>query len=54
MGAMFFTEHKQLYKTPSLLGNIWKYCKWGITYTEYYKNTRNHSKLPLVKVWTGR
>ena len=35
---------------PSLLGNIHKYCKWGITWHE--KDNYNH--LPIIKVWTGR
>lgn len=34
-----------------LLGNIFKYCKEGLTYEEY-KNSR--IDLPLIKVWTGR
>ena len=37
----------------SLLGDIIKYCKWGITFDEYMKN-RHTMKLPIVKVWTGR
>jgi len=54
MGAIFYTEHPSLYKRPSLLGNIWKYCVWGTNYAQYYKNFRRNIKLPLVKVWTGR
>ena len=34
----------------TLLGNIHKYCEWGITINNIYKI--NH--LPLIKVWTGR
>lgn len=34
----------------SLLGNIHKYCKWGITFDQ--KNKNKH--LPFIKVWTGR
>ena len=37
----------------SLLGDIVKYCKWGITYEEYIKY-KHRMKLPIVKVWTGR
>jgi hypothetical protein len=37
-------------KTECLLGNIHKYCKWGIKFDEREK----HKKLPLIKVWTGR
>ena len=40
-------------KHQSLLGDIVKYCKWGITFDEYIKY-RHRMKLPIVKVWTGR
>jgi len=40
-------------KHLSLLGDIIKYCKWGITFDEYIKY-RHTMKLPIVKVWTGR
>lgn len=40
-------------KHQSLLGDIVKYCKWGITFDEYIKY-RHKMKLPIVKVWTGR
>jgi hypothetical protein len=35
---------------PSLLGNIHKYCKWGIEYKDKYL----FNDLPIFKVWTGR
>ena len=35
----------------SVFGDIYSYCKWGITYTDYLLN--NHP-YPVVKVWTGR
>lgn len=37
----------------SLLGDIVKYCRWGITFEEYIKH-KHRMKLPIVKVWTGR
>lgn len=40
-------------KHQSLLGDIVKYCRWGITYEEYIKY-KHRMKLPIVKVWTGR
>jgi hypothetical protein len=40
-------------KHQSLLGDIVKYCKWGITFDEYIKY-RHRMKLPIIKVWTGR
>lgn len=36
---------------PSLLGNIHKYCNWGIKYSD---NILVNSSLPIIKVWTGR
>jgi hypothetical protein len=37
-------------KQSSLLGDIHKYCKWGININEINRFTH----LPLIKVWTGR
>ena len=37
-------------KKETLLGNIHRYCKWGIKYTEKEK----YKNLPIIKVWTGR
>jgi hypothetical protein len=34
----------------SLLGNIHKYCEFGLTFN--YKQQYSH--LPVIKVWTGR
>jgi hypothetical protein len=34
----------------SLLGDIHKYCKWGILFAQ----RDNYKHLPLIKVWTGR
>lgn len=53
MGVIFYTECKNLYPTKSLLGDIWKYSKWGLTYNEYENNKYDNNK-PLIKVWTGR
>lgn len=38
------------HKTQSLLGNIHKYCPWGITIDLVYY----FMHLPIIKVWTGR
>lgn len=54
LGAIFYRESSHLYKTPSLLGNIWNYQKWGYSYKEYIINKGRYSTLPVVKVWTGR
>jgi hypothetical protein len=54
MGAIFYIENPTLYKQPSLLGNIWRYCKWGTTCHDYSRNRIHFHKLPLVKVWSGR
>ena len=37
-------------KKETLLGNIHKYCPWGISFAD--KDKYNH--LPLLKCWTGR
>ena len=39
-------EHKK----ETLLGNIQRYCTWGIC----FNIIDNHRHLPLIKVWTGR
>jgi hypothetical protein len=38
------------HELDTLFGNIHRYCRWGITYSEkdYY------TKLPFLKVWSGR
>jgi hypothetical protein len=53
IGIIFFKENIKLFKTPSLLGNIFNYQKWKYTYEEY-KNENNYSSLPVIKVFTGR
>jgi hypothetical protein len=37
-------------KTKPLLGNIHKYCTWGIPFHEIHK----YEDLPLIKCWTSR
>ena len=37
-------------RQPTLLGNIQKYCAWGIQ----FENKENCRHLPMIKVWTGR
>jgi hypothetical protein len=37
-------------KQETLLGNIHKYCKYGIKFRERFR----YKRLPLIKVWTGR
>ena len=41
-------NHKQ--EKKSVFGNIFRYCRWGIT----YEQKDNHKNLPFVKVWSGR
>ncbi len=43
-------EKEEQDKDIVLLGNIYKYIKWGIKYEE--KDKFKH--LPLIKIWTGR
>jgi hypothetical protein len=37
-------------KNTILLGDITKYCKWGLD----FKNKEKNNNLPIIKVWTGR
>ena len=50
MGVLFSVENP----APSLFGNIFEYCQWGITYTQYARNRAPFQRYPLVKVWSGR
>jgi hypothetical protein len=38
------------HKKECLLGNIHRYCKWGIRYNEMQK----YNNLPVIKIWSGR
>jgi len=38
------------YKKETLLGDILKYCPWGIR----FKNKHRLNHLPIIKIWTGR
>ena len=39
----------------SLLGNIHKYCMWGVNYNFYiYINKYKCENLPIIKIWSGR
>lgn len=51
LSIIFYKEYPQLKKVPSLLGNIFQYGIWNLSYEEYLQKKYN---LPLVKVWTGR
>jgi hypothetical protein len=62
MGIIFYNEFTELivlYKTKSLLGNIFNYQSThtfgSYTYSEYEKDMYNKNiKNPIIKVWTGR
>lgn len=51
LSIVFYKEYSLLKFNPSLLGNIFSYGIWNLSYSEYKKKKYN---LPLVKVWTGR
>ena len=51
LSILFYKEYPLLKKTPSLLGNIFQYGIWNLSYKNYKNNKYN---LPIVKVWTGR
>ena len=48
--AIIFTSMDPTFTNNTIFGDIHKYCKWGITYSE--KNIFLH--LPITKVWSGR
>jgi hypothetical protein len=37
----------------TLLGNIHKYCPFGLSINEI-ENNDNYKDLPIIKVWSGR
>jgi hypothetical protein len=49
-GLLFF--YNSTGKIPVLFGDIHKYCRWGITYSDYL--TRKYSDLPILKIWANR
>ena len=52
VGVIFHLECPYLSNKGSLLGDIFKYQKWGLSYKEYKDKKKNFR--PLMKVWTGR
>lgn len=40
-------------KTPSLLGHLTANCDWKLNFNNY-KNNRYNSRLPIIKIFTGR
>jgi hypothetical protein len=57
-GALFYLEYPKIIKTPSLLGHIRTYMRYGYTYQQYIEDIKRKDKklliLPIIKVWTGR
>jgi hypothetical protein len=51
LSILFYSENYFLQQKHSLLGNIFQYGKWNLTYKEFKEKNIN---LPIVKVWTGR
>jgi len=56
IGVLFFMNQKNLYKSPSILGNIMTYSVWGYSFDQYCKfiEDKKGAPNPIVKVWTGR
>jgi hypothetical protein len=50
MGVLFSVENP----APSMMGNIFDYCSWGVSYAQYSKARASFQRYPLVKVWSGR
>ena len=40
-------------KTPSLLGHLTLNCDWRLNFSNY-KNNKYNSRLPIIKIFTGR
>lgn len=38
----------------TLLGNIHRYCRWGITFNQIDNYQAIPDRFPLIKYWTGR
>jgi hypothetical protein len=55
-GVVFSLECPNLRQRPSLLGNIYLWEPWGLSYPEYKEILRKYpaQRKPLMKVWTGR
>lgn len=55
MGILFFMEAPEMVKMKSLFGEIFRYIRWGYTYTNYSEDIKKGVALrPVIKVWTGR
>jgi len=50
LGFLCMSYENSTHNKKSMLGDILKYCKWGITFSECEK----YPNLPILKVWTGR
>ena len=48
--ACILQKENKSNKIETLLGNIHKYVRWGITFDEIHK----FKDLPLIKIWAGR
>lgn len=55
MGILFFVEAPEMVKMKSLFGEIFKYTRWGYTFSEYSEDIKKGIAIkPVIKVWTGR
>lgn len=48
--AVLLQKHEKSEKTETILGNIHKYCRWGVRHDEIDKMKH----LPLIKFWSSR
>ena len=54
-GCIFYAENPKIIKPKALLGNIYNYDTWGLTFDDYMNNLKMNKKIrPIIKVWTGR
>ena len=54
-GCIFFIENPKILKQKALLGNIYEYQTWGLTFDEYMNKLKTGIVPKVItKVWTGR
>ena len=54
-GCIFFIENQKILKQKALLGNIYEYQTWGLTFDEYMNKLKSGIVPKVItKVWTGR
>lgn len=50
--ALLVYFNNYTYDTKNMLGHIYDYCQWGLTFDDYLNENISH--LPIAKIWVGR